>query len=341
MIRVTGWDIGGANVKAAHVLREGEATSVATVSQPFEIWKDPTGLAKVLRAIAADLPEAEATAVTMTAELSDVFRTKRAGVTFILDAMGAVAGGRLAVFTTDGVFVNDAEARARPLAVAASNWMATAVLVTRHLTDALLVDIGTTTTDVVPIQGGRVVARGRTDPERLLAGELVYTGTVRTNVAAIVPRVPLWGGECPVAAEYFAVSGDAHLLLGDLDPAAYTASTPDGGAPTAAGAAERLARVVCADVEMLTAGEILAIARAVADAQVREIAAAIHRVAAALSGPVEVIATGLGAFLAHRAAARAGLASRDLNDVLHVDVGWAAPAAAIAWLLADTWLPAP
>src|SRR5206468_1228100 len=174
----------------------------------------PTGLAKVLRAVAADLPEAEATAVTMTAELSDVFRTKREGVTFILDAMGAVARGRLAVFTTDGVFVNDAEARARPLAVAASNWMATAVLVTRHLTDALLVDIGTTTTDVVPIQGGRVVARGRTDPERLLAGELVYTGTVRTNVAAIVARVPLWGGECPVAAEYFAVSSDAHLLLG-------------------------------------------------------------------------------------------------------------------------------
>src|SRR5439155_1468901 len=192
--------------------------------------------AEVLRAVAAELPEAEATAVTMTAELSDVFRTKREGVTFILDAMGAVTGGRLAVFTTDGVFVSDAEARARPLAVAASNWMATAVLVARHVTDALLVDIGTTTTDVVPIQGGRVVARGRTDPERLLAGELVYTGSVRTNVAAIVARVPLWGGECPVAAEYFAVSGDAHLRLGDLDPAAYTVSTPDGGAPTAAGA---------------------------------------------------------------------------------------------------------
>jgi len=82
----------GANVKAAHVLREGDATSVETVSRPFEIWKDPTGLAKVLRAVAADLPEAEATGVTMTAELSDVFRTKREGVTFILDAMGAVAG---------------------------------------------------------------------------------------------------------------------------------------------------------------------------------------------------------------------------------------------------------
>src|SRR5205814_238 len=60
MIRVIGWDIGGANVKAAHVLREGNATSVETISRPFEIWKDPTGLAKTLRTVAADLPEAEA-----------------------------------------------------------------------------------------------------------------------------------------------------------------------------------------------------------------------------------------------------------------------------------------
>jgi (4-(4-[2-(gamma-L-glutamylamino)ethyl]phenoxymethyl)furan-2-yl)methanamine synthase len=340
MIRVIGWDIGGANVKAAHVLRDKRTTIVTTVSRAFEIWKDPAALADVLRAVAVDLPAAEATAVTMTAELSDVFRTKREGVTTILDTVRAVAQGPLAVFTTDGVFVTDAEARARPLTVAASNWMATAMLVARHVADALLVDVGTTTTDVVPIQGGRVVAKGRTDPERLVTGELVYTGAVRTNVATIVPAVPLGGAECPVAAEYFAVSGDAHLLLGDLDPAGYTGSTPDGRAPSAACAAERLARVVCADVEMLTMGEILAIARAVADAQVRQIAAAIRRVAAGSSTRPDVIATGLGSFLAHRAAADAGFSSRDLNDVLGVDVGWAAPAAAIAWLLADTQSPA-
>ncbi len=335
MVRVIGWDIGAANIKAAHVLREGGRTSVTTVGRAFELWKNPTALAGVLRGVAGDLPDADATAVTMTAELSDVFRTKREGVAVILDTVGAVARGRLAVFTTDGLFVSDAEARARPLAVAASNWMATAVLVARHIPAALLVDIGTTTTDVVPIQGRRVISAGRTDPERLRAGELVYTGAVRTNVAAIVPRVPLWGGECPVAAEYFAVSGDVHLLLGDLDPAGYTGSTPDGRPADSAYAAERLARVVCADVEMLSRAEIVAIARAVAGAQVGQVAAAMARVASRMTGPVEVIATGLGSFLAHRAAARAGLASRDLNDVLHVDVGWAAPAAAIAWLMAD------
>jgi (4-(4-[2-(gamma-L-glutamylamino)ethyl]phenoxymethyl)furan-2-yl)methanamine synthase len=340
VIRIIGWDIGGANVKAAHVVRDERATTVTTVSRAFEIWKDPAALADVLRAVALDLPAAEATVVTMTAELSDVFRTKREGVTTILDTVRAVAQGPLAVFTTDGTFVTEAEARERPLAVAASNWMATAMLVARHVADALLVDAGTTTTDVVPVRGGRVVATGRTDPERLLAGELVYTGAVRTNVAAIVSAVPLAGADCPVAAEYFAVSGDAHLLLGDLDPAAYTGSTPDGRAPSAVSAAERLARVVCADVEMLTTGEILAIARAVADAQVRQIAAAIRRLTAGSSARPDVIATGLGSFLAHRAAAAAGFSSRGLNDVLRVDVGWAAPAAAIAWLLADTRSPA-
>ena len=338
MIRVNGWDIGGANVKAAHVARDGQRISVKTVSRAFEIWKDPTALGAVLREVAADLPGSAATAVTMTAELSDVFRTKREGVGVVLDAISAAAPGPIAVFTTDGGFVDVGEARARPLAVAASNWMATALLVARHVPDALLLDIGTTTTDVVPIRSGRVIAAGRTDPERLLAGELLYTGAVRTKSPPSCPGSRS-GRAVPGGAE-FAVSGDVHVLLGDLAPADYTGSTPDGRAPTAACAAERLARVVCADVEMLAEDEIVAIARAVADAQVGQIAEAIARVGARMDGPVDVVATGLGTFLAQRAAAAAGLRCRGLNDVLRVDVGWAAPAVAIAWLLADARSPA-
>jgi (4-(4-[2-(gamma-L-glutamylamino)ethyl]phenoxymethyl)furan-2-yl)methanamine synthase len=334
-MRVIGWDIGGANVKAALVTVDGGRTDALTVSRAFEIWKDRTALPGVLKSVAAELPAADATAVTMTAELSDVFRTKREGVTFVLDAVGAISEGPVAVFTTEGTFLSAAEAGRRPLEVAASNWMATALLVARHVPDALLVDIGSTTTDVVPIRAGRVLARGRTDPERLLAGELVYTGVVRTNVAAIVDRLPLWGGQCPVAAEYFAVSGDVHVLLGDLDPAAYAGSTPDGRAPDAARAAERLARVVCADIEMLDGTEIEAMARAVAEAQARQVADALDQVGAQFTAPLGVIATGLGAFLAHRAAAARGLPCRDLSDVLGVDVGLAAPAVAVAWLLAE------
>jgi probable H4MPT-linked C1 transfer pathway protein len=330
---VIGWDVGGANVKAARVEAGARGRRVRTVSRPLEIWREKAALADVLRALAAELGPADATAVTMTAELSDAFRTKREGVAFVLEALSRVTPGALAVFTTRAGFVDLRTACARPLEVAASNWMATATLAARSVSDGLMVDIGSTTTDVIPIRHGRVVAQGRTDPERLLAGELVYTGAVRTNVAAIVSRVPLDGADCPVAAEYFAVSGDVHLLRGDLGAGDYSGPTPDGRPATPEFAAERLARVVCADVEMLDRKAIEAIAVAVAEAQVRTIAAALSRVAPRVGPSPRVLATGQGAFLAHRAAERCGLPSGDLSALLGVEVGTAAPAVAVAWLL--------
>jgi (4-(4-[2-(gamma-L-glutamylamino)ethyl]phenoxymethyl)furan-2-yl)methanamine synthase len=333
MTGVIGWDVGGANIKAAHVTQVDGVCSVHTLSRPFEIWRGKESLPAVLRSVAGDLPPADATAVTMTAELSDAFRTKREGVRFVLDALAGVASGALAVFTTDGAFVDMPTACARPLEVAASNWTATALLTARHASDAILMDVGSTTTDVIPIRAGQVAVRGRTDPARLLHGELVYTGAVRTNVAAVLSHVPLWGGACPVAAEYFAVSGDAHILLGTLSPEDYTCPTPDGRPATPAFAAERLARVVCADGEMLGQCEIEEIARAIAEAQVAQIASAVSAVADRFPSPPEVLVTGQGAFLAHRAAERCGLVSRDLAHVLGVNVDTAAPAVAVAWLL--------
>jgi probable H4MPT-linked C1 transfer pathway protein len=332
---VLGWDVGGAYVKAAVVEEGASRRIVHTASRPFEIWRAKHALPDVLGALAAALPASDSVAVTMTAELSDVFRRKREGVGFVLDAVEAVSRGPVRVFTTAGLFVDTATARAHPLDAAASNWVATALLVGRYVPEALLVDIGSTTTDVIPVVGGRVAAVGRTDPERLLAGELVYTGALRTNVAAIVRRVPLRGRACPIASELFAVSGDVHVLLGPLTADDYTCPTPDGRPPTPEFAAERLARVVCADGEMLGAEEVHAIAAAVAEAQVEEIAGALGRVAGRLPRPAPVVATGLGSFLAHRAAERRGLPVKDLAAVLAVDVGTVAPAVAVAWLGLD------
>lgn len=334
-MRVIGWDVGGANIKAACVNRAPDGWSVRTASRPFEIWKGKERLGAVLDQVAAELLPAEKTAVTMTAELSDAFRSKREGVAFVLAAVSAVSPGPPLVFTTGGEFVDTATACASHLEVAASNWAATAVLAARHVADAILVDVGSTTTDVVPIVAGELAAQGRTDPERLLAGELVYTGALRTTVPAIVSRVPLWGRECPVAAEAFAIAGDAHLLLGDLDPEDYTCPTPDGRPASAPFAAERLARVVCADAEMLGREEVLAIAQAVADAQTRQIAAALSAVAGRFGRPVDAVVTGQGAFLARRAAAECGLDHVDLSALLGVEVGAAAPAVSVAWLLAE------
>jgi probable H4MPT-linked C1 transfer pathway protein len=315
-------DIGGANTKAAR--RHG--ASLWTASRPFEVWRDRDALSAVLREVAAAAGEADAVAITMTAELSDAFRTKREGVAFVLAAAEQALGDRpLSVLTTTGELVSIGEARARPDDVAAANWMATALAVADVHADALLVDVGSTTTDIVPIAAGRVAANADNDLERLLAGELVYTGALRTNLAAIAPRVPVRGGWCPVASESFAISADVHLVLGHVAEDAYNCPTPDGRPATPAFARERIARLVCADVDQLAADEIDAIAAFLHGEQVRQIEEAARRVSGPLPPDASVVAVGSGAFLGREAAERLGRALAPWD---------AGPAASLAALLA-------
>jgi (4-(4-[2-(gamma-L-glutamylamino)ethyl]phenoxymethyl)furan-2-yl)methanamine synthase len=328
---VIGLDVGGANTKA--VWREG--VQRRSVSRPFEVWRDRDALEAVLREVVAEAAPArvDAVALTTTAELSDAFRTKREGVGFVLDAAEAALGvRRLVALTTAGELVSFAEARARPLDVAAANWVASALSVAALHPDAVMIDAGSTTVDVIPIAGGKVAATGRTDLDRLLAGELVYTGALRTSLAAIAPRVPVGESWCPVASELFAISADAHLILGHLAPEAYTCPTPDGRPATVECARERVARLVCADAEQLGAEEIDAIAAYLHAEQVRQIAASASRVSGRLPAAAPVVPLGGGAFLARAAAKRL--------DRTVVELPWsaaerdAAPAAALAGLVA-------
>jgi len=335
---VVGWDIGGVNVKAVRVRpRAGQDPELESVSAAFEVQRDPGRLRDTLGALARCLGHREgwSHAITMTAELSQAFRTKREGVSAVLDAVaGAFPSDPIHVYLVDGRFVPPGEARVRPLEAGASNWVATATLVARLVPDAILVDIGTTSTDIIPIAGGKVAARGRTDPARLSTGELVYTGAVRTPAEALVREVPLWGGRAAVSAEGFATVGDAYVWLGRLAPEDYTAPTADGRPVTREGAGERLARVVCGDREMLDDPAIDAIAGAIVEAQVELVASSIRRVQEARPAAGRAVVTGLGDFIATDAARRAGL------EVVPLSAHWGptarvAPAAAVGWLLAE------
>jgi (4-(4-[2-(gamma-L-glutamylamino)ethyl]phenoxymethyl)furan-2-yl)methanamine synthase len=335
MTAVLGWDIGGVNTKAARV---AGTRVLAARAVPYEIQRDPAGLTPLLRRLARDLGALgggdEPHAVTMTAELSQLFRTKREGVAFVLDAIvAAFPGSDVRVWSVDGRWRTPEEARRDPLAVAAANWAATARLVGRSLSDCLLLDTGSTTTDIIPIVRGEPVAAGRTDPERLREGELVYTGALRTPAEAIAAIVPLDGRPTGVSAEGFALAGDAHVWRGQLDPADYSTPTPDGRPATREFAGERLARLVCADREMLDAAAISAIADALWDAQVTRIRDAVQRLRARHPALSRAVVTGLGDFLGAEAARRAGLHVTHLATLLG-PAARHAPAAAVALLLA-------
>ena len=334
---VLGWDIGGVNTKAALVETPANGLGdIRSASEAYELLRDPEALGPTLLGLARRLNARtiEAHALTMTAELSQLFRTKREGVGFVIDAVQhAFPGDPIKVYTVGGAFIEPDEARLRPLEVAASNWTATATLVATFEADVLLIDTGSTTTDIIPIVGGRVRATGLTDPDRLLSGELVYTGAIRTPVEALLQEVPLSGGVAGVSAEGFALIGDALLWLGKIESAAYSAPTPDGRPATAEFAGERLARVVCADREMLDDSAISGIANAIVESQIVRIVSGVRQVHARWPTLGHAIVTGLGDFIAAEAANRAGLKVTALSDRLGA-AARTAPAAAVAWLLA-------
>jgi probable H4MPT-linked C1 transfer pathway protein len=269
-----GVDIGGANLKAA--TSDGMACS-----EPFEVWRAPGELAGRLHELISRFPPADVLAMTMTAELADCFATKGTGVAAIL-AAGQQAAGRtpVVVWQTTGQFAAIAGAARRPRATAAANWHALATWAGRLAPQgkALLFDIGSTTSDLIPLQQGGPVARGLTDLERLLNHELVYTGLRRTPLCAVAETVTVRGRPCRVAAELFATMLDAYLLLAMIPEDEADRHTADGRPATIACAHDRLARMVCCDRDEIDLGEARAIAGCFAAAQQSVLSSAIDAV---------------------------------------------------------------
>jgi probable H4MPT-linked C1 transfer pathway protein len=318
---IVGLDIGGANLKAADA--GGRALTV-----PFPLWKQPERLAEALRDLLEKFSPADALAVTMTGELCDCFPNKRQGVAHILEAADRVAAGRpLWIWTHEERFVDAAAARTIPLRVAAANWLALATFAGRWAPSgpALLIDIGSTTADIIPLLDGRPVPHGRTDPERLRFGELVYTGVRRTPLCALLPGT---------AAEWFATTLDVYLVLGHIPEDAGDRDTADGQPATRAAAEARLARMLCADLETSTPKERRAVAEQAATRQTRILGKAVAQVSGRLPQPPRTfVLSGSGEFLARQISLRdVGLRVASLARELGPALSTAACAYAVAVL---------
>jgi probable H4MPT-linked C1 transfer pathway protein len=290
-------DIGGANIKVA------DGSGYAR-SWPFELWKTPEKLADQLRGCLTESPAHDRLVVTMTGELCDCFETKRDGVRHIVDATIKAAGNTpVQFYQTTGQFVSAEEACEKYLLTAASNWHALATFAARYCDGkpGLLIDIGSTTTDIIPINDGKEAAHGRTDPERIAHKELVYTGVERSPACAIVSHVSWQGIACPVAQEFFATSGDAYLLLNELAEDPTNTNTADGKPFTFAAAHNRLARLVCGDGVLVPRESTLLFAKAIQNQQLGMLQKSHATVAFSMAKRPQVyVLSGQGEFLARR-----------------------------------------
>lgn len=232
-MNVIGLDIGGANLKAADGLGRAEQVS-------FALWKTPERLSHQVASLLSWFPPAEAIALTMTGELCDCFASKSEGVLHIVrSVLDVVPRTPVRVWTVDGEFATPERLAQAPLKAAAANWLALATFAGQFVPQGpgLLIDLGSTTCDLIPLCSGVPQPTGQSDPARLKSDELVYCGVRRTPLCAVFGLTK--------AAEWFATTADAFVVLGDLPEDPAIVDTADGRPLTKAHAQARLARMEC------------------------------------------------------------------------------------------------
>ena len=316
----TGWDIGGAHLKIACLDNNGVLCALEQFATP--LWQGIERLADPVPRALNSLPAGNCVhALTMTGELADCFPGRQDGVTQLANYISAQLGrsnpiyvyaGNKGLITLDRLHGCHED-------VASANWHATATYVAKYLGSGILIDLGSTTTDLIPFRKQQVYSQGYTDQERLRSGELVYTGMTRTPVMAVLARLPYKNVWQPIAAEYFASMADVYRITGELDECFDLMPAADGGEKTRYHSIKRLARMLGTEYDETHALEPwFDVARYIAEKQFEKIDQAFYRVTDRLGNSIQkiIVAAGAGRFIIEKLALKNDYKVVDFEDLL-------------------------
>ena len=336
---IIGWDLGGAHLKAALAGDDGVLLDVVQV--PCPLWQGMDRFEEAVESVVRSWPLPRHHAITMTGELADLFPSRDRGVATLLRyMMNRFKDHDLSVYAGRFGMVPVARYREHVTTIASANWLASASYAANHLDEGLLLDVGSTTTDVVAFSGGKVLNVGINDAERLQSGELIYTGVVRTPVAAVTRKAPFDGTWQRLTAELFSTMADVYRLLGVLPEGADQLETADGRGKSVVESASRLGRMLGRDADRTRTSEWEHVARYIARRQMGHILDAVDQLLSGsrLSDRAAIVGAGVGRFLIKRFIDAIGrpyvdfaslcAASADLSDV----ASNCAPAVALALL---------
>ncbi len=337
-LAICGWDIGGAHLKVVCTDVGGRIIDARQIACP--LWRGVDHLRQSMRSSLEGSQLQDAThAVTMTGELCDNFESRADGVREILEVVGELLGSATRIYAGhDGWYTLGEGHSWRAECVGSANWRAMAEAVAMSYDNAMLIDVGSTTTDIIPIVGGELRAIGTDDASRLSHDELVYSGVVRTSLMAMCKQAPYAGSWQRVAAEHFANMADIYRVLGELPEHADAHDTADGAPKSMIASARRVCRMLGRDLgDDLDA--VHHVSQYFAYCQFDLLQRALLAVRGRHAGSCEIIvAAGVGAFMVHKLAQFNGLRCVDMSSMFDVDaeltqsVMTCAPAAAVAKL---------
>lgn len=359
-----GWDVGGAHLKAALLDEAGQLLHALQVQCP--LWRGLSFLDTAIEDALQMLQDqqialnAQVTAhnlhhyITMTGELVDLFAHRQQGVAEISARLQAVLTGEKYFYVMQSytaktpAFITFDHVHWHWQQIASANWHASASLLGQYTPQALLIDIGSTTSDFSLIHEHQVRTDAYTDAQRMQAQSLIYTGVVRTPVMALGHSVMFEGKTTPIAAEHFATTADVYRLTGDLTESDDMADTADNAAKTIDASAKRLARMIGHDSIDANLSDWKALAAAFKAQQLARLTqvAEMHLNAADMPQTTVILGAGAGHFLVEAIAKQLRRPYQTVSSVLQAhltavhmnnatlqhDANVALPAVAVAYL---------
>lgn len=319
-----GWDIGGAHLKVASIDRYGSVNFAKQLATP--LWKGLDSLEEAMSEIQNKILDRSVThTFTMTAELADIFKDRDSGVKALTHFLGShFEDVHYHLYAGKEGLIKANQADFHISDIASANWHATASFVAQHTDEGILIDIGSTTTDIIPFVSGQLINTSYTDYARLRHNELVYTGIIRTPVMAVVNKILNENKLQNIAAENFSTMADIYRLTGELNEQDDMMPTADNAGKTQSDSARRLLRMVGLDhFDENNIDSAVDMANQVADAQLEKIDESLVKVLSRNEAKKTncLIGTGAGRFLVQKLAEKNNLRYIDFTDLLSYQEG--------------------
>ena len=275
---ILGLDIGGANTKAALLqIENNNVFKSFSYIEYFPFWektlaKIPAMLKRVVEKLIIQnnllLRDVNFISITITAELSDAFQTKREGILTIVNALEQIFEKEKMFFINNkNEFSSFDQVKSDPISVAAANWVSTSLFLGKFVPNCILIDAGSTTIDLIPIYDSIPVTKGKDDISRMMNHELIYTGGLRATIPSITHFVPYNGKLIRISFEKFSLISDVHLILGNITQDEYINDTADNRSKSLEDCFARLSRILCMDIETISKEDLKRIAEFIYEKQ--------------------------------------------------------------------------
>lgn len=300
-----GWDIGGAHLKVASVDQVGTIDFIEQYASP--LWQGLEQLETLIPKTLNELPQGTYShGFTITAELVDIFKNREEGMHALINLCEEKLGDNISMYAADEGLLKLDRARKKIDKIASANWHASAMYTSSLIETGLFVDVGSTTTDIIPFNNHVFGNQGVVDQSRLKFDELVYTGVVRTSLMSLTNKVPFAGEWQNIAAENFATTADVYRILNSLNENDDLMETADGKSKDIDSSMRRLARMIGSDYENSeNTQQWYKLAKYFEEIQMQLLTKAILRVLSRTSGEsYKIIGAGTGHFLIKKIAQR-------------------------------------